>query len=114
MSLLPFQILIFLLLIVCAYKDLKTRIVSNRYILLISIVSIPIIWNQTNWLIPIILCTLFLGLFYFTNSIGGADTKVLIPLLLGMSTNQIFIFFLLFSVANIMLPRKEIFIISIL
>jgi len=106
MSLLPFQILIFLLLIVCAYKDLKTRIVSNRYILLISIVSIPIIWNQTNWLIPIILCTLFLGLFYFTNSIGGADTKVLIPLLLGMSTNQIFIFFLLFSVANLILIFK--------
>ena len=95
------QILIFLVLIVCAYQDYKTRTVSNRYILLILILSIPIIWFQTNWLIPILLSGMFLGLFYFTNLLGGADTKVLIVLLLGMSTNSIFIFFLLFTVPNI-------------
>jgi len=100
------QILIFLVLIVCAYQDYKTRTVSNRYVLIIAIFSVPIIWAQTNWLIPILLCTLFLGLFYFTNLLGGADTKVLIVLLLGMSTNSIFIFFLLFSVSNLILMIK--------
>lgn len=100
-SLVLFQILIFLLLIIGAYWDYKTRTVSNKIILGIAILSIPIIFNQTSFFIPIVICTLFLGLFYFTNSIGGADTKVFIPLLLGMSTNEIFIFFLLFSVANL-------------
>ena len=100
------QILIFLVLIACAYQDYKTRTVSNRYVLIIAILSIPIIWSQTNWLIPILLSGMFLGLFYFTNQIGGADTKVLIVLLLGMSTNSIFIFFLLFSVSNLILMIK--------
>ena len=100
------QILIFLCLAVGAYQDYKTRIVSNKIIVVIAILSIPIIWNQTSFLIPILLCTLFLGLFYFTNSIGGADTKVFIPLLLGMSTNEIFIFFLFYTIANIVLIFK--------
>ena len=100
------QILIFLCLAVGAYQDYKTRIVSNKIIVVIAILSIPIIWNQTSFLIPILLCTLFLGLFYFTNSIGGADTKVFIPLLLGMGSNEIFIFFLLFSFANLILIFK--------
>jgi len=96
-----FQIPIFFLLILGAYKDYKTRIVSNKIILGIAIFSAPLILNQTNWLIPILLSGLFLGLFYFTNQLGGADTKVLILLLLAMSSNQIFIFFLLFTVPNI-------------
>ena len=107
-----FQIPIFLLLFVGAYSDYKTRTVSNKIIVCIIIFSLPIIWNQTNWLIPILLCTLFLGLFYYSkkiekispllaNPIGGADTKVFIPLMLGMSTNEIFIFFLLFTIPNI-------------
>lgn len=118
LSPLLFQIPIFLFLIAGAYQDYKTRTVSNKIILGIAIFSIPIIWNQTNFLIPILLCTLFLILFYlpekignidikiFANSLGGADTKVFIPLLLGMSSNQLFIFFLLFSVANTIISFK--------
>ena len=101
-----FQIPIFLLLVVGAYRDYKTRIISNKIILGISLFSIPLILQNTNFLIPILLCLLFLGLFYFTNSIGGADTKVLIPLLLSMGTNSIFIFFFLFSISNIFLIFK--------
>lgn len=107
-SLLIFKILILLLLFVGAYTDYKTRIVSNKIIVGIVILSLPIILEQTNWLIPILLVSLFLGMFYFPfdkiglpNQIGGADTKVLIPLMLGMSTNEIFIFFLLFTIPNI-------------
>jgi Flp pilus assembly protein protease CpaA len=99
--LLVFQILILLLLIVGAYNDYKTRTVSNKIILTIAIFSIPLIWNQSSFIIPFILCIMFLGLFYFTNKIGGADTKVFILLLLGMSTNSIFIFFLIFAVTYI-------------
>lgn len=95
------KILILLLLFVGAYTDYKTRTVSNKIIICILILSLPIIFEQTDWLIPILLVGLFLGLFYFTNQIGGADTKVLIVLLLGMSTNEIFIFFLLFTIPNI-------------
>ena len=113
-----FQIPILLSLIVAAYSDYKTRIVSNKIIIFIVVFSIPIILQQTSWLFPILLCLLFLGMFYFSdqiekinpklfaNPIGGADTKVFIPLLLGMSTNEIFIFFFLFSVSNIILIFK--------
>jgi Flp pilus assembly protein protease CpaA len=100
------QIPIFLFLLWGAYTDYKTRTVSNKIILGIIILSLPMIWNQTSWLIPILLCLLFLGLFYFTNQIGGADTKVFIPLMLGMSTNDIFIFFFLFSISNLFLMIK--------
>lgn len=110
-SLLQFQIPILLLLAIGAYRDYKTRIVSNDLIAYIALFSLPIIIipnfvlvNVINWsffLIPIILVSLFLGLFYFTNLIGGADTKVFIVLLLGMTTNEIFIFFLLFTIPNI-------------
>ncbi len=105
-----FQIPIFFLLLWGAYQDYKTRTVSNELLFYIGyfsigIISIQII-NHTNFLIPIILCLLFLFLFYFTNSIGGADTKVLILLLLGMTPNDIFIFFFLFSITNIILLFK--------
>ncbi len=101
-----FQISIFFCLLIGAYSDYKTRTVSNKIIICIAILSLPLIFEQTNWLVPILLVGLFLGLFYFTNSIGGADTKVLIPLILGMSSNDIFIFFLLFSVSNLFLLIK--------
>jgi len=112
LSLLLFQIPIFLLLLVCAFQDYKTRTVSNKLLLFIAIFSIPLIIQQTNWIIPILLCILFLSLFYLSdlkcfrntiveNSIGGADVKVFILLLLGMTTNEIFIFFLLFTFPNI-------------
>jgi Flp pilus assembly protein protease CpaA len=106
LSLLTFQIPIFLFLFVGAIQDYRTRIVSNKIIIGVAIFSLPLIFEQTNWLIPILLCGMFLGLFYFTNQIGGADTKVFIPLMLGMDTNSIFIFFLLFSVANLILLIK--------
>jgi len=114
-SFLYFQIPIFFLLLVAARQDYLYRKVSNDVIAYIAVFSLPIIINQTNWLIPILLCLLFLVLFYLpenigktdlsivANSIGGADTKVFIPLLLGMTSNEIFIFFFLFSVANIIL-----------
>lgn len=110
-SLLQFQIPILFLLAIGAYQDYKTRIVSNDLITYIAIFSLPIIIipnfvlsDAINWsffLIPVVLVSLFLGLFYFTNLIGGADTKVFIVLLLGMTTNEIFIFFLLFTIPNI-------------
>jgi prepilin peptidase CpaA len=104
-TLLPlfFQIPIFFLLLNGAIQDYRTRIVSNRLILLITIFSIPLLFLQESFLIPILLSILFLGLFYFTKWIGGADTKVLIILLLSMNTNEIFIFFFLFSISNIIL-----------
>lgn len=98
-----FQVPIFFLLLVAARQDYLTRKVSNDIIFYIAIFSLPLIWQQTNFLIPILICIMFLGLFYFTDSVGGADTKVFIPILLGMTTNDIFIFFFLFSVANIIL-----------
>jgi Flp pilus assembly protein protease CpaA len=113
LSPLLFQIPIFLFLIAGAYQDYKTRTVSNKIILCIAILSLPLILQQTSFLIPVLLCILFLGLFYMpekignidttlvANSMGGADTKVLIVLILGMSTNSIFIFFLLFTIPNI-------------
>lgn len=104
-----FQIPIFFLLLVGSCQDLKYRKVSNDIIVYIAVFSFPLIifpFNLTKFIIPIILCLLFLFLFYFTNSIGGADTKVFIPLLLTMTTNDIFIFFFLFSVANIILIFK--------
>ncbi len=111
------KILIFLCLVVGAYQDYKTRIVKNKIILIIAILSIPILWNQTHWLIPIALCLFFLGLFYFVNSdyckgslfedsFGGADAKVFIVLILGMSSNEIFIFFLFYTIANLFLIFK--------
>jgi len=110
-SLLQFQIPILLLLAIGAYQDYKTRIVSNDIIAYIAIFSLPIaiipnfiLSSTINWsffVIPFILASLFLGLFYYTNLIGGADTKVFIVLLLGMTTNEIFIFFLLFTIPNI-------------
>lgn len=106
LSLLFFQIPIFLFLLLGAYTDYKTRTVSNKIIIGIAIFSLPLIWVQTSFIIPILLCLLFLGLFYFTNQIGGADTKVFIPLMLGMDTNSIFIFFLLFSISNLFLLIK--------
>ena len=121
-SVLLLQISIFILLILCARQDYKTRTVSNSLILWIAVLSIPVIIipilvNHTiNFLslsVSILLCLLFLILFFlsdrikkinpklFTNTIGGADVKVFIPLLLSMSVNEIFIFFLLFTVPNI-------------
>jgi Flp pilus assembly protein protease CpaA len=109
-----FQVPVFFLLLVAARQDYLTRTVSNDVIIYISVFSLPLIFVQTNWMIPILLCLLFLILFYisdlkilkgtfFEDSIGGADTKVFIPLLLQMTTNDIFIFFFLFSVSNIIL-----------
>lgn len=112
LSPLYFQIPIFFLLMIGAYQDYKTRTISNKIIFAIAIFSLPLIVTNKSFLLPVGICILFLVLFYFsdkiekintklfTNPIGGADTKVFIPLLLQMSTYDIFIFFFLFAVAN--------------
>lgn len=114
LNLLYFQIPIFFLLLLGAIQDYRTRTVSNKIVLSIVILSLPMILVQKNFLIPVLICILFLGLFYITsldcfknsifkNSIGGADVKVLIPILLSVDTNSIFIFFFLYSISNVIL-----------
>lgn len=103
-----FQIPIFLLLIIGSYYDNKSRTVSNKIVFPIIIFLIPIIViKKVDLLIPIILSFIILALFYYTDQIGGADTKVLVPLFLQMSSNDIFVFFLFFTIPNIYFLLKS-------
>lgn len=80
---------IFLLLCAGAYSDIKTRTVSNKItfsIIGLSLISISIQGVDNIYLntyvkltAPLLFSLLFI-LLYFRDSMGGADMKVLIPL----------------------------------
>ena len=89
-----------------SYLDIRYRLISNRYIVVLFVPAIVIgIW--LNWL-SVVLFTILMSLLalilWYKGIIGGADTKLLIALAPVLSFNsEIFtfiIFILLFGILS--------------
>ena len=85
------NILIFILLCIGAYSDLKTRTVSNKITYSIGILCIILIliYGIASWMSGIFIL-LFISLYFF-NLMGGADMKVLVPMILIIPNPEIFV-----------------------
>lgn len=88
-------ITIALLLITLSITDIRSRIISNRIVLLLLITIIPLslLKYQTIFLIPA-LSTFTIGFMIFTLGIMGAgDIKLISVLMLAIPHNEIIYFF---------------------
>lgn len=96
-------ITIALLLITLSITDIRSRIISNRIVLLLLITIIPLslLKYQTIFLIPA-LSTFAIGFMIFTLGIMGAgDIKLISVLMLAIPHNEIIYFFLLYCIFRI-------------
>lgn len=93
-------IIIFLLMVMGSYQDFKTRTVSNKLtgsiavLSLIYFLTIPFHYLQGFfyffWLHFLILAGILIS--YKLKGIGGADLKVMVPLIFTFSTIPLFFF----------------------
>ena len=87
MKLIDFQIIMLLTILaflaICAYQDLRYRIAENKYVFLIALLCIPLILINNIEIFHIAIISL-LVIFYRLGWMGGADIKVLIPLMASL------------------------------
>ena len=98
-------ITIALLLVTLSITDIRSRIISNRIVLLLLITIIPLslLKYQTIFLIPS-LCALAIGFLIFTLAIMGAgDIKLISVLMLAIPNNEIISFFFFTAFAGLLL-----------
>lgn len=98
-------IIIALLLVTLSITDIRSRIISNRIVLLLLITIIPLslLKYQTIFLIPS-LCALAIGFLIFTLGIMGAgDIKLISVLMLAIPNNEIISFFFFTAFAGLLL-----------
>lgn len=84
---------IFSLLTYACWLDVKTRTVPNWISYSIDVLSIPLILNNTITTIHIISIIILISVYRLTNLMGGADLKVIVPLILVFPLFQLMIFF---------------------
>ena len=92
-----------LLLIRLSISDVRSRIISNRTVLLLLIVTIPLslLKYQTIFIVPA-LCALAIGfLLFMLNVIGAGDVKLITVLMLMIPNDEIFPFFFFTTFAGL-------------
>jgi len=98
-------IITILLLITLSITDIRSRIISNRIVLLllITIILLSLLKYQTIFLIPA-LCALAIGFLIFTLGIMGAgDIKLISVLMLSIPDNEIISVFFFTAFAGLLL-----------
>jgi len=99
MKIIDFQLIMLLTILaflaICSYQDLRYRIAENKYVFMIALLCIPLILINDIGIFQIAPIVL-LVLFYSLGWMGGADIKVLIPL---MASLPIFGIIILWKVA---------------
>ena len=102
-------IITILLLITLSITDIRSRIISNRIVLLllITIILLSLLKYQTIFLIPA-LCALAIGFLIFTLGIMGAgDIKLISVLMLSIPNNEIISFFFFTAFAGFRKSIKQ-------
>jgi len=97
-------VLLFLLLRLC-YTDVYNRIISNRVVMALLFVVVPLslLKYQSIFFIPA-LCTLFIGFVLFIlHIIGAGDIKLISVLMLMIPYEQIIFFFFFTAIAGLLL-----------
>ena len=97
-------VLLFLLLRLC-YTDVYNRIISNRVVMALLFVVVPLslLRYQSIFFIPA-LCTLFIGFVLFIlHIIGAGDIKLISVLMLVIPYEQIIFFFFFTAIAGLLL-----------
>lgn len=97
-------VLLFLLLRLC-YTDVYNRIISNRVVMALLFVVVPLslLRYQSIFFIPA-LCTLFIGFVLFIlHIIGAGDIKLISVLMLMIPYEQIIFFFFFTAIAGLFL-----------
>ena len=97
-------VLLFLLLRLC-YTDVYNRIISNRVVMALLFVVVPLslLRYQSIFFISA-LCTLFIGFVLFIlHIIGAGDIKLISVLMLMIPYEQIIFFFFFTAIAGLLL-----------
>lgn len=92
-----------LLLLRLSISDIRSRIISNRIVLLLLVVIIPLslLKYQTVFIFPA-LCALTVGfLLFMLNVIGAGDVKLITVLMLMVPNDEIFPFFFFTTFAGL-------------
>jgi len=88
-------LVLILLLIRLSWTDIKGRIISNKIILYLFLVIVPLAWIQYGniFVIPALIA-LFIGFLLFSlKIIGAGDIKLIAVLMLAIPSDQVFSFF---------------------
>ena len=87
MKLIDFQLIMLLTILaflaICSYQDLRYRKAENKYVFMIALLCIPLILINDIGIFHIAIISL-LAIFYRLSWMGGADIKVLIPLMASL------------------------------
>ena len=92
-----------LLLLRLSISDIRSRIISNRIVLLLLVVIIPLslLKYQTVFIFPA-LCALTVGfLLFMLNVIGAGDVKLITVFMLMVQNDEIFPFFFFTTFAGL-------------
>ena len=88
-------LVVILLLIRLSWTDIKRRIISNKIVLSLFLVIVPLAWIQYEniFVIPALIA-LFIGFLLFSlKIIGAGDIKLIAVLMLAIPSDQVFSFF---------------------
>ena len=88
-------LVVILLLIRLSWTDIKRRIISNKIVLSLFLVIVPLAWIQYEniFVIPALIA-LFIGFLLFSlRIIGAGDVKLIAVLMLAIPSDQVFSFF---------------------
>lgn len=99
------RLFVFLLLLYAYQSDKKTGKVSNKVILGICLLSIPLIFmnipNITNVHIIVIISLLLLYYVPKMTMIGGADIKALIPIILSITLGEFIVAYIAAMICSV-------------
>ena len=85
-------LVVILLLIRLSWTDIKRRIISNKIVLSLFLVIVPLAWIQYEniFVIPALIA-LFIGFLLFSlRIIGAGDVKLIAVLMLAIPSDQVF------------------------
>lgn len=101
------QLLITSLLFLGAHHDWKCRHVPNPITFTVFLLAIPLIYlNWDNITSLHILTAVLIMVCFFIGQAGGADTKVLIPIVLSLTPIRFFFFLILLVVGDTIVRYK--------
>ena len=97
--------IIILLLIRLSWTDIKSRIISNKIVLLSLFVILPLSWLRYEqiFIFPSIIALIIGFILFSFKAIGAGDVKLITVLLLSLPGDQILSFFLFTTLYGLLL-----------
>ncbi|EEX49597.1 A24 family peptidase [Pasteurella dagmatis] len=102
---LSLQLLTILLLIRLSYTDIKHRIISNKIVLILLLVILPLSWIKYGeiFVVPALISFIIGFILFNLKTVGAGDVKLVSVLMLAIPQEQIMSFFFFTACSGLIL-----------